>query len=269
VTCGLQASRSGRRDGAGGLSDRTVRYIATIVGKVLEDAVRWDYIVRNPARRADPPSTRGARSERPDPWTASELASFLDRCGDNRYRPLYFFLAMTGCRRGEAIGLHWTDVDLGASTARIRTTITAVEHRVKIGGQTKSGKEREIELDAPTLGVLRSWRARQAQERLLFGTGYQETDLVFCHPDGRPYHPERVSREFDRMVQRLGLGRVRLHDLRHGWATMALKAGVHPKVVQERLGHANVGVTLNTYSHTDPELRAGAAEKVARLVFGA
>ena len=71
------------------------------------------------------------------------------------------------------------------------------------------------------------------------------------------------------MVQRLSVRRVRLHDLRHGWATMALKAGVHPKVVQERLGHANVGVTLNIYSHTDPELRSGAAQKVAGLVFGA
>ncbi len=260
---------SGRRDGTGGLSDRTVRYIHTIVGKVLDDAMRWDKILRNPARRADPPSARGATSERPDPWTASELQTFLERCGENRYRPLYTFLALTGCRRGEAVGLHWQDVDLEAGVARIRTTITAIEHRVKVDGKTKTGREREIELDGPTIATLRSWRARQAQERLLMGAGYAENDLVFCHPDGRMYHPERASREFDRMVERQGARRVRLHDLRHGWATMALKAGVHPKVVQERLGHANVGVTLNIYSHTDPELRAGAAAKVASLVFGA
>jgi integrase len=263
----LQAS--GRRDGRGGLSDRTVRYIATIIGKVFDDAMRWDKILRNPARRADPPSARGAQSKRPDPWTARELQAFLQRCGESRYRPLYTFLALTGCRRGEAVGLHWSDVDLDGSLARIRTTITAIEHKVKINGKTKSGREREVELDAPTVTTLRTWRARQAQERLLFGTGYQNCDLVFCHADGRPYHPERVSREFDRMIERQRARRVRLHDLRHGWATMALKAGVHPKVVQERLGHANVGITLNIYSHTDPELRSGAAAKVASLVFGA
>jgi integrase len=262
-----ELQQTGRRDGkAGGLSDRTVRYIATITGRVFEDAVRWNHVLRNPARRADPPSERGATPSRPRPWSPSELADFLSRCGDNRYRPLYTFLALTGCRRGEALGLHWADIEDGIAT--IHSTITAVEHKVKVGGQTKTGKVRQIELDAPTLAALRIWRARQAQERLLFGTGYPETGLVFCHPDGRPYHPERVSREFDRMVQRLKLRRVRLHDLRHGWATMALKAGVHPKIVQERLGHSNIGVTLNIYSHTDLELRAGAAAKVAGLVFG-
>ena len=265
-----ELSANGRLDAkSGGLSARTVKYVAVITGKVLGDAVRWDYILRNPASRADPPSPRATLATRPDPWTGRELAAFLKACGENRYRTLYTFLALTGCRRGEALGLHWSDVDLEAGVARIRYTITAIEHRIKVGGQTKTGREREIELDGPTLAALREWRVRLARERLLFGTGYAANDLVFCHPDGRPYHPERVSREFDRMVQRLSVRRVRLHDLRHGWATMALKAGVHPKVVQERLGHANVGVTLNIYSHTDPELRSGAAQKVAGLVFGA
>lgn len=103
---------------------------------------------------------------------------------------------------------------------------------------------------------------------LLMGAGYQDHGLVFCHPDGRPYHPERFSREFDRMVERLGIRRIRLHDLRHTWASVALQAGVPLKVVSERLGHATSAVTADIYSHVSPGMRTDAAERVASLIFG-
>ncbi|MDQ3053362.1 MAG: tyrosine-type recombinase/integrase, partial [Actinomycetota bacterium] len=104
--------------------------------------------------------------------------------------------------------------------------------------------------------------------RLLIGAGWRDHDLVFSRVDGTPLHPERFSRSFAERSRQLGLPKIRLHDLRHGWATMALAAGVHPKVVQERLGHASISITLDTYSHVSPALHGEAAETVAALVFG-
>ena len=101
------------------------------------------------------------------------------------------------------------------------------------------------------------------------GPGFTDRGFVFCLPDGRPYHPERVSTEFDRRVEKWGLQpRITLHGLRHTWATLALRAGVHPKVVQERLGHSTIGVTLNTYSHVSIGMQRDAAERVSGLIFG-
>jgi integrase len=110
--------------------------------------------------------------------------------------------------------------------------------------------------------------ADESRYKLLLGPGYRDHDLVFCHSDGRPYHPERFSREFDLMVARQGAPRIRLHDLRHTWATLALKAGVPMNVVSERLGHATTAVTADIYSDVTPGMQADAAERVANLIFG-
>jgi integrase len=202
-------------------------------------------------------------------WTRDELRRFLDLMDGDRYRPAFLFLATTGCRRSEALGLRWCDVDLEAGRASIRQTVTLIRHRIHVASRTKTGKGRMIELDADTVACLRSWRARQAQERLALGAGYEENDLVFCHPDGRPYNPDRFSRKFDRRIERWGLRRIRVHDLRHTWAVLALQAGVHIKVVSERLGHSSIAVTADIYSHVLPAMQADAAEKVAGLIFGA
>jgi integrase len=258
----------GRRDGKpGGLSPRTVRYISTILHRALREAVEWGRLVRNPAEYARPPRARDAKAPPMKTWTADELEEFLRRSAENRYQPAWTFLATTGCRRGEAVGLCWQDVNLDTARVSIRQAITAIDHHIKIGSQTKTAKARVIELDARTVSALKTWRATQAQERLAMGAGYNDLGLVFCHPDGQPYHPERFSREFDRMIERLGLRRIRLHDLRHTWATLALQAGVPTKVVSERLGHATTAVTSDIYSHVAPGMQTDAAERVAALIF--
>ncbi len=121
-------------------------------------------------------------------------------------------------------------------------------------------------LDAGTVTALRAHRARQLEERLALGEGYVDEDLVVCQPDGSPVNPKTLSWYFERVIKRLGLPRIRLHDLRHTHATLALRAGVHPRVVQERLGHANVSITLDTYSHVDLDMQAAAAARVAALL---
>ncbi|MEO2104675.1 MAG: tyrosine-type recombinase/integrase, partial [Actinomycetota bacterium] len=111
-------------------------------------------------------------------------------------------------------------------------------------------------------------RKRQAEERLLIGPEFEDHDLVFARPDGKPQHPEHFSNAFERRVARYKLPRIRLHDLRHTWATLALEAGVDVKIVSERLGHASAKITWDIYQHVTPSMQADAAETVARLIFG-
>lgn len=128
---------------------------------------------------------------------------------------------------------------------------------------------RSVALDSGTVAAIRDHRKRQAEERLAFGPAYRDSDLVFAQEDGSPIDPDRFTKMFAAHVRDATLSRIRLHDLRHTHATLALAAGVHPKVVSERLGHATVSLTLDTYSHAIPALQEEAAEKVAGIIFGA
>ena len=167
------------------------------------------------------------------------------------------------------------NLEANTPTATIRRAAITIAHR-REGGKTKTGKERLIELDAHTVDVLKRWKARQAEERLLVGPGYETAeDLIFKLPDGRGYHPERFSREFERkqaayvrLHPATPLPRLRLHDLRHTWATLALQAGIHPKIVQERLGHTKIGTTMDAYSHVMPGMQSQAAAQVSALFLG-
>lgn len=260
----------GRKNGKpGGLSPRTVRYIHTIIGRALREAMAWDRVARNVAQAAQPPRVAQAKSPEMKTWDAATLARFLHIVREDRHQPAWLFLATTGSRRGEALGLRWTDVDLDAGKVVLYQTITAVDHQLRIAPRTKSGKPRPIEIDGATVAALRGVRKRQAEERLLIGPDFEDHDLVFARPDGKPQHPEHFSNAFERRVARYKLPRIRLHDLRHTWATLALEAGVDVKIVSERLGHASAKITWDIYQHVTPTMQSDAAETVARLIFGA
>lgn len=258
---------SRRPEPAPGLKPRTVRYIHTIVHAALRDAVRWERVERNAADRADPPSAKAARPPEMRVWSGEQLALFLGLMDGDRYRTAFLFLATTGCRRGEVLGLRWRDIDLDRGVVSIRQQLTTSGFKP----YTKTEKPRVIELDRETVTTLRAWRASQAEEKLFVGADYGDLDLVFCHPDGRPFNPDRFSREFQRRLSRApfaeSLPRIRLHDLRHTWATLALIAGVDVKVVSERLGHSSPLITWQTYQHVVTGLQTDAAERVAGLIF--
>jgi integrase len=174
------------------------------------------------------------------------------------------------------LGLRWGDVDGERKTAAIRQTVIpltkagGVGREGRIQARTKTDRARVVEMDAASVAMLKTWKARQAQERLLVGPGYQDNDLVFCRPDGAPYMPEAFSKTFDRRLrqQRFAeLPTIRLHDLRHTWATFA--AGVDVTIVARRLGHGSPATTWATYQHVVTGMQADAAEKVAALIFGA
>jgi integrase len=245
------------------LSPRTVRYIHAILRRAFADAVKWSRLARNPIDAADPPSLRSARTRVMKTWSAAELQDFLQSVRDDRLAACWRFLAMTGCRRGEALGLRWRDVDLDAGRAMVVQAL--VGNRAYSETKSERGR-RTIALDPGTVTALREHRRAQQAEQSVLGPAYEDGDLVFCREDGTPIWPRSLTRSFERHVAAAGLPRIRLHDLRHTHATLALQAGVHPKVVQERLGHATISITLDVYSHAIPALQADAANRVAALI---
>lgn len=257
--------KHGGRNGRS-LSDRTVELTHVTIRRALKDAQRWGYVNRNVGDAANRPRPR--QRHEIQAWTAQELGDFLAqvREHDERLYPLWLLMATTGVRRGEALGLRWQDVDLDKARISIRQTLLAVRYIPSFGQpKTKKGK-RNISLDASTVTVLRSHRKAQAAERLAAGSAYEHLKLVFATEVGGALHPDRITRRFGRLVQKSGLPRLTLHGLRHSHATIALEAGVHPKVVAERLGHSSVSLTLDVYSHAIPALQEEAAERVAALI---
>ena len=255
---------SGGRQGRG-LSPKTVRNMHVVLRKALADAERLGVVQRNAAAAARPPTV--ARHDLVT-WTSEELQTFMDAVEDHRLHIAFLLLATTAMRRGEVLGLRWSDVDLAGAQLSIAHTTTTAGNRIVSGPPKTTRSRRLVYLDRRTVACLTTHRARQSAERLAAGPAWRSgTGLVVCDQLGAPIHPDQVSREFKRITRSICVAPIRLHDLRHTYATLALKAGVHPKVVSERLGHATIAVTLDLYSHVVPSIARDAAELVASQIF--
>jgi integrase len=193
---------------------------------------------------------------------------FLESVYEDRLYALWLLYATTGLRRGEALGLRWPAVDLNAGQLSIRVARVTAGYDVHDSAPKSERGRRAVALDPATVTALRTHRKGQLTERLAWGPAYQDSDdFVFCREDGCPLHPDDVSKRFAAAVATLDVARITLHGLRHSWASLALAAGVNPKVVSERLGHASVSFTLDVYSHVTPGMQEDAAAKVASLVL--
>lgn len=259
---------NGRRDGKGGLARKSVANIHRVLRKSLSDAMRKGLLARNVAEVAEVPKVTDSGNAEMVTWTGAEMRSFLDSCKSVRLYPAFVLAATTGMRRGEILGLRWIDLDLDAARLSVRQTLLSVGSKLVWGTPKTKRSKRSIDLDAASVSILKAWKAQQAQEKLAMGGRYEDNGLVFAQADGSPLLPESFSQLFDRLVQRSGLRRLRLHDLRHTHATLALTAGVHPKIVSERLGHSTVSLTLDVYSHSVPAMDSAAAETIASLFMG-
>ena len=255
---------NGRRRGGGGLSPKTVRNIHVMLHRALKDAVRWGYMPRNIADAVDPPVGRSAERH---VWTPDQLGAFLEHVRADRLYALWLLVATTGMRRGELAGLRWADINFANARVSPQRPRVVVDHAVQISEPKTAKGRRALALDPATLAVLREHQTRQAEEKAVIGVGYRHSGLVFTWPDGAPIHPDLMTRWFEQHSRAAGLPRIRLHDVRHSYASAALAAGVPAKVISERLGHATVGFTLDTYSHVLPGLDAAAAQAVAQLIL--
>jgi integrase len=249
---------------AEGKAERTVRYVHVTARKALGDAVRWRLLAWNPATEAEAPAQTPAD---PKAWTPDEVADLMVVCDVNRWAPLWRLAADSAARRGELAALRWPDLDLDAGTLTIARNLVVVQHRLY--EQTpKNGRARTVALTAATVEALRAWRRQQGEERIAMGGAWTGEDRVFCWPDGSMLHPSVITRTFKRLVAEAGVPPLRLHSLRHAWATAALRAGVRTKVVADRLGHASTRITEDIYTAHVGELDVAAAETVAALYGG-
>lgn len=273
----LTALDNGKRKAA------TVRRVHATLRSALSTAVRRRLITFNAAKDVDLPV-----SQRPKvtPWEPAELGQFLDSIGTDRLGAMFEVVACTGLRRGEAVGLRWDDVDLARRIIVVRQQIVQESGRKKnklapaacpyceaghLGvsfgkPKTASGEDRIIDLDEVTAGALLSHRLRQDAERDKWGDAYADHGLVFAREDGNPLRPDDVTKLFVALVDGAGLRRIRLHDLRHGQASLMLAAGVDMAIVSKRLGHSTITITSDTYSHLLGGVGRDAADRASALV---
>ena len=260
-------AETGRHDGKTGLSAMTIHHVHACLHKACKDAVRWGHISRNPLDAADPPRKKSDGTREMQTWTKQQLRAFLESAARDRLYALWHTISLTGMRRGEAIGLRWSDVDLEAGRLAVRRALIPNGREVIVSEPKTAKGRRVIALDALTVEVLKAQAARQLDEQHEWDEAWVETGLVFTQENGAALDPDSVTRYFRQAVKRSLLPSIRLHDLRHTHATLALQAGIHPKVVSERLGHATVSITLDTYSHAIPAMQEEAAALIAGLVF--
>jgi integrase len=243
-----------------------VRHLHAVLRRALGDAVRWGVLARNPAAVVAPP--RAVRHEI-RALTTDEARALLAACEGERLGALYVLALTTGMRRGELLALRWRDVDLVEGVLAVRSTLYRAEGRLVLAEPKTARARRLIHLAPEAVGALRRHREAQLEDRLRLGPAWDDQDLVFANELGRPVEAHNmIRRSFHPLLERAGLPRIRFHDLRHSTATLLLSSGVHPKVVSEILGHATIGITLDTYSHVLPAMHREAVGAMSLLLSG-
>ncbi len=246
---------------SGGLSAQTVRHHHTVLHKALQDALEWGLLARNPADAVSPPRAQGVEMQT---WDEDDIASFLESARQTPYFALFHTAFFTGMRRSELLGLRWCDLVLLLCKISVTRSLHVLKGGKVVIRQPKSAKgKRSIDLSPLTVSVLREYREKQQLERtmLTLGKPLTDDDLVFSDIEGKPLLPNTVTHAWIKLVRRTGIKPIRLHDARHTHASLMLKQGTHPKIVQERLGHASIQITLDTYSHVAPGLQEAAAAR--------
>jgi integrase len=249
---------SGRIKREGGLSAQTVRHHHTALHKALQSGVEWGLLGRNVADAVRPP--RVLHNEMKT-WSEEEVNRFLEAAKETPYYALFYTALFTGMRRSELMALRWQDVDFILSQIYVKRSL----HQLRDGSfnfrppKTARGR-RAVALPPSAILVLQEHFEKRKQERVILREPLKDEDLVFGEADGRPMRPNRITRAWVMLAEKAGLKVIRLHDARHTHASIMLKRGIHPKIVQERLGHASIAITLDTYSHVSPGMQQAAAQ---------
>jgi integrase len=246
-----------------GLSARTVHHTHAVLHRALKQAVLWNMIARNPTEAASRP--RPIRTEMKT-LSESEVRRLFEATKDDRFHALWIVLATTGVRLGEALGLRWDDVDLASGRMMVKRALQRQRGNGLVFVEPKTGRSRRtIHLAQGAIAALGRHKGRQAEERLANGPEWQEHGLVFATIIGRPVEGGQANWRFHKALRGAGLPDIRVHDLRHTAASILLTRGVHPKIVQEMLGHSTITLTLDTYSHVAPTLHGEVAVKMEAL----
>lgn len=242
------------------LSERYIEFCFTITKGALIQAIKWELISKNPFQYIEIPRPR--RFSRKNAWSAEDVNTFLTFAKyDNQIYYYIFMLALfTGMRRGELLGLTWDNIDLEKRKISITKSLIYDEEGFRFGDVKTASSRRTISIGDEECKELKQYKAMQNSFKLKIGSVYHDQNLVFCREDGNPIYPRTLAMVFDRITKKAGLHKIRLHDLRHTHATLSLQLGMPPKVLQERLGHSSIQMTMDVYSHVMPNMQQEAAE---------
>jgi len=258
----IQAIYAGMLDR--GLSHTTVLHTHRVLKEILGHAVKWGVIVKNPADGATPPKRENTQMPM---WDAPTIRRFLDESKGTRYSHIFEFAVMTGMRRSEICGLRWDAVDLESGRLEVVATLQQIRGHGLVTGAPKTKKSRRsIRLGPSTIELLRVVQGTQQLAKMEAGPLWQEQGYVFTNPDGSPVLPGTLTINFRHLTRELEMPPLTFHGLRHAFATMALQAGMNPKVVSEALGHSSVTITLDTYSHVLPDMQDELALAVENIL---
>jgi integrase len=249
-----------------GLKPRSISAIHAVLHNALENAVKWSLVSRNVAALVSVPR---AEVHEVHPLTSDEVYKLIEVAKDHWFRPILILAVTTGMRRGELLGLRWDDIDLKKGVLHVRRTVNKYPgydlypgfEIIENDPKTRASRRR-ILLPDVTINALKDQRVLQQAARVEAGEKWQEKNLVFSDQYGDFLNPLRVGRHFHALLDKAGLPHMRFHDLRHSAATILLTMGVHPKVVQELLGHSTIAMTMDTYSHLLPSVQKDAVDKM-------
>jgi integrase len=262
-----ELAKSGARGGHP-LAPKTVRHVHGVLRRALSYAVDAKHITWNPAAAVRPPKLRHGVVGADIVWTAEDVSEFLAHIAEDRLAPLWILAASSGLRRAELLGARWIDVDLESAALQVRSTRVAYGALLVTKEPKTARSRRTIPLPQRTVEALRTWKARQARERLAAGSAYTDLGLVFSDELGGYLSPSAVSKAFGRLVKGADLPRITLHQLRHSFATIELEQGVDVLYVSELLGHSSASITQTVYQHSRPERVRDAVNTISKAIGG-
>jgi integrase len=249
-----------------GLSPTTVHHLHAVLHKALDQAVRWNLVSRNVGDLVDPP--RIARHEMAT-LSPEQARALLAAADGNRLEALYVLALTTGLREGELLGLKWKNIDFDGSALEVRGSLQRVQAGLVVAEPKTPKSRRRVGLTSAALTALRRHKVVQAAERLRLGSAWRNSEMVFTDEAGAPIDATKFLRNsFAPLLQAAGLHPMRFHDLRHTAATLLLGRGIHPKIVSEMLGHSQVAITLDLYSHVTPTMQREATAAMEAIVGG-
>jgi len=246
-----------------GLSAKTIGYHRSLLVMAVGQALKWGLVARNVATLVDRP--RAVKYEI-QPITPEQARQFLEAIKGNRLEALFTVALSLGLRRGEALGLRWQDIDFEKRTLRVHQSLARINKKLVLSEPKTKSSRRILDLPATLAVRLKEHRTRQLEDRMAAGTGWVETGLVFTSGIGTPVDPRHVKRYLDPVLTKAGLPHFRVHDLRHFCASLLLAQGVPLKVVSDLLGHTQIGITADLYTHVLPGVRKEAIDLMDRIL---